>query len=160
MTVNRIAPFVVLFAIFAVLQPALIALDCVQGPATAAKAFAKDYYYLDADMQKWLSNADGDAKAMVDDFLYKKEQEAAMRGFAPNRLRRMFTQIHVATEEVEHNTATVHVKGNTRVAIYPPFMVIGKLFNIGNDYPVDVTMHLVKENGKWRVSQKTFAMMP
>lgn len=159
MTFNRIAPFVALFAIFAVLQLALIGLDCIQTPASVAKAFAKDYYYLDADMQKWLSMQDGDTQTVVGDFLYGKEKEAADRGFAPNRLRRMFTSMHVTTEHVEDNTASVHIKGNTRVAIYPPFMVIGKLFCIGKNYPVEGTIDLVKEKGKWRVSQEAFAAL-
>lgn len=160
MTFNRIAPFVALFVIFAVLQLALIAADCLQNPASVARAFAEDYFYLDTDMQKWISHKNGDPKAMVDDLLYKKGQEASQRGFSTNYLRRLFTHIHVTTEHVEDGRAAVHVKGNTRIAINRIFMIVGKLFGMSRDYPVDATIYLTREDGKWRVLPDSFAMMP
>jgi hypothetical protein len=150
-SLNRFAPFVVLIALFVVLQAALIGLDFRQGPGAVAEAFAKDYYYLDADMQKWLCAGEADSSDSVQAFLNRKSDEAAQRGFDISYLRRMFTHIHTQTISQDAESAVVHLTGTTRVAINPVFMVVGKLFRIGNDYPVDATIELIKENGRWRV---------
>lgn len=155
---NRIVPVIVLVAVFIVLQPLLMALDCRQSPATVAKQFIKDYYYLDADMQNLLCTKEGNAGQWVDDYLHGKTEEAAQRGFSINYLRRMFTHIHLETEQHGADRATVHIEGTTRTAINPAYMVIGKMFRIGQNYPVNTSVNLVKENGRWRVCQKAFGM--
>jgi hypothetical protein len=148
---SRIAPVIVLFAVWIVLQLQLIALDCWQTPASVAKAFVKDYYYLDAGMQRWLCAKEGDPAQPVAIFLQSKTDEAAQRGFSVTYLRQRFTHLHLETEHHGKDAATVHVKGTTRTAIYPAFMVIGQMFRIGQDYPVALTIDLIKENGQWRV---------
>lgn len=153
---NRIAPVIVLFAVFIVLQPLLIALDCQQTPASVAKQFIKNYYYLDADMQKTLCADECDAGQWVNQYLQSKTDEAAQRGFSVNYLRRMFTHMHLESEIHDDDVAVVHVEGTTRTAINPLFMAIGRLFNIGQDYPVDTKVILVKEDGRWRVCQQAF----
>jgi hypothetical protein len=148
---NRFAPFVALIVLFAVLQPLLIAVDLQQTPARAAKAFIRDYYYLDPAMQKWLCTDPAESREAVDAYLQFKKDEAAQRGFDVSYTRHMFTKLHVETLSREEDSARVHISGTTRVAINPVFMVIGKLFGLGRDYPVDVTLELVQQNGRWRV---------
>lgn len=157
-SLNRFAPFAILFALFVVLQVVFIGLACQQGPSSVAEAFAKDYYYLDADMQKWMCTQEGDNSEAVQAFLNAKNDEAAQRGFDVSYLRHMFTHIHVQTISQNAESASVHLKGTTRVAVNPVFMVIGKMFRIGKDYPVDVTIDLVKENGRWRVCKKALEL--
>ncbi|MFZ1983818.1 MAG: hypothetical protein WAU91_05345 [Desulfatitalea sp.] len=147
---NRFAPFVVLFAIFSVLQPALVALDCRQTPASVAKRFIQEYYYLDPSMQQWLCAQSG-GDPWVSHYLQSKSDEAARRGFDVTYLRRMFTHLHVETIAAAADSATVQVKGVTRAGIYPAFMVVAKMFGIGQDYPVDVIVYLIKEKGRWKV---------
>jgi hypothetical protein len=151
---NRFAPFVVLAVLFVVLQPALVALDCRQTPASVAKQFIKDYYYLDPGMEKWLCAQVTDAQ-WVDAYLHGQSDEAARRGFSVNYLRRMFTRLHVKTIEAKADSASVHVRGTARGGIYPAFMVVGKMFGLGQNYTVDSTVHLVKENGRWRVCNQS-----
>lgn len=157
---NRIAPLIVLVAVFIVVQPILMALDCWQTPAKVAKQFIKDYYYLDAGMQKWICQKDGDAGPWVDAYLHGKSREAAQRGFNVTYLRKMFTHMHMETEMHGADKATVHIEGTTRTAINPVFMVIGKMkiFNIGQNYPVQTAIEVVKENGKWRVCKRALGM--
>lgn len=153
---NRIVPVVALVVIAFALQLTLVVLNCWQSPATVAKQFIKDYYYLDADMQKSLCAKEGDPEDLVDNYLYSKQVEAAQRGFDVTYLRKLFTHIHVETKHQDAQTAEVHITGTLRTAINPAYMVIGKLkfFNIGKDYHVDTPIELVKENGKWRVCGK------
>lgn len=155
---NRFAPFAILVALFVLLQAAFIGLDCQRGPAAVAKAFAKDYFYLDADMQQYLCNRGDDSRTAVQAFLDHKREAAAQRGFGIDYLRHMFTHIRVETLQQDADTAKVRVEGVTRVAINPAFMVIGKLFRIGRNYPVDATLDLVREKGSWRVCGKAFGL--
>jgi hypothetical protein len=87
----------------------------------------------------------------VANYLNKKRSEAAQRGLSPNYLRRLFIEMHLKTVDHTDTSAKVHIEGETRTAINPVIMVIGKVFHIGQTYPVDITLDLVKEKGRWRV---------
>ncbi len=155
-----IAPFIIVIGIAVVLQLALIGIDCQQTPVKVAKAFASDYYYLDADMQDYLCEelaADGE---LVENFLFSKEKEASQRGLGTNYLRHMFTRLHVTVVEPGEDKMTVHLTGTSRVAINPAFMMVGRLFGIGQDYAVDQTLELVKEGKDWRVCGTPFGLNP
>lgn len=154
---NRYTPFVVLLILVVVLQGALIGLDCVQTPARVAKQFAKDYEYLDTDMQNYLCQELAQSDAVAD-YLYAKQQEAAQRGLSTNYLRRMFTEIEVEPVSQDATSAKLRIDGITRVAINPAFMVIGKLFFIGENYPVETTLDLVKEGDGWKVCGTPFGL--
>ena len=147
---GRFAPFVVLVVLFVVLQPVLVVLDCRQTPASVAKQFVEDYYYLDPDMEKWLCDQVV-ATQWVETYLQSKTDEAAQRGLSIKNLRRMFTHMHLETLTAQEDAAVVQVKGTLRTAIYPAFMVIGKMFGIGQNYDVETTLNLIKEDGRWRV---------
>jgi hypothetical protein len=147
---GRFAPFVVLVVLFVVLQPVLVVLDCRQTPASVAKQFVEDYYYLDPDMEKSLCGQAVETQ-FVETYLQSKADEAAQRGFSIKTLRCMFTHIHLETLTEQEDAAVVQVKGTLRTAIYPAFMVIGKMFGIGQNYNVETTINLIKEDGRWRV---------
>jgi len=146
----NLAPFAIVIGIAIVLQLALIGADCRQTPDRIARNFAEAYYSLDPQMQDYLcaSLAEND---VVDNFLYQKKKEASQRGFSTNYLRHKFTKLHIMVVESGDTTMTLHLKGTTRVCINTPFMIVGKLFGIGRDYPVDEHIDLVKENDQWRV---------
>ncbi len=145
-----LAPFAIVICIAIVLQLALIGADCRQTPDRIARNFAQAYYSIDPQMQDYLCTglAEND---VVGNFLYQKKQEASQRGFSTNYLRHKFTKLHIKVVESGDTTMTLHLKGTTRVCINTPFMIVGKLFGIGRDYPVDAHIDLVKENDKWRV---------
>ncbi len=147
---GRFAPFVVLVVLFVVLQPVLVVLDCRQTPTSVAKQFVEDYYYLDPAMEKFLCAQVAETE-WVDTYLQGKADEAARRGFSAKNLRRMFTHMHLETLTAQEDAAVVQVKGNLRTAIYPAFMVVGKMFGIGQNYDVETTINLIKEDGRWRV---------
>lgn len=155
---NRIVSFAILFIVAIVFQLALIAADYRQTPLRVATRFAKDYFYLDADMQDYLCEslaADGD---LVDEYLYGKYQEASQRGLSTHYLRRMFTELHLKTLEQDETSAHIRIEGTTRVAINPVFMVVGNWFYIGDNYPVEADLELVKEDGGWRVCGSPFEL--
>ena len=150
-----IAPLLIVIGITVVLQLALIGIDCRETPVKVAKAFASDYYYQDylcEDLAK-----DGE---LVNNYLISKEKEAYQRGLGTNYLRHMFTKLHVSVVEPGEDKMTVHLTGTTRVCINPAFMMVGRLFGIGQDYAVDETLELVKEGKKWRVCGTPFGLSP
>ena len=155
-----IAPLFLIIGIAVVLQLALIAVDCRQTPVKVAKAFAGDYVYLDADMQNHLCADLAEDGEMVNNFLYSKEKEAGHRGLETKYLRKKFTIRHARVVEPGEDKMAIHLTGTTRVCINPAFMLVGKLFGIGKDYPVDETLELVKENNQWRVCGTPFGMAP
>ena len=152
-----LAPFAIVIGLAVVLQLALIGVDCRQTPDKIARGFAEAYYYINPDMQDYLCSSLIE-KGAVDNFIYRKKQEASQRGFSTNYLRQKFTRLHLDATETGDTTMSFHLQGTTRVCIYPPFMIVGKLFGIGQDYPVDTHIDLVKENGQWRVCGNPFGI--
>lgn len=145
-----LTPIAITIGIAIVLQLALIGIDCRQTPDKIARNFAEAYYYLEPDMQNYVCAALVEEGA-VGNFLYRKKQEAQQRGFSTNYLRRKFIEMHLKAVDTGADSMEVHLEGTTRTCINPAFMVIGKLFGIGRNYPVEGTIDLVKENGQWRV---------
>ncbi len=144
-------PFISLIVILIVGQFILISVDRRQSATRVAKAFIESYYYLDPAMQNFLCAQNTDSGQAVATYLQRVADEAALRGYDINYMRRMFTKIHLKPIAQDEKSARIHISGNTRTAINPAFMLIGDLFNIGSDYPVDATLELVNENGQWRV---------
>jgi hypothetical protein len=152
-------PFAVVIGIAIVLQLALIGIDCQQTPDKVARNFAEAYYSLNPDMQDYLCASLAE-KGVVDQYLYQKKQQASDRGFSTHYLRHAFTELHVNVEEPGDTAMTIHLHGTTRVFINRPFMIVGKLFGLGRDYPVDAHIDVVKENSRWRVCGNPFGIDP
>ena len=155
----NLAPFAVVIGIAVILQLALIGIDCQQTPDSVARNFTEAYFDLNPDMQNYLCTSLVE-KGVVDRYLYQEKQQASSRGFSTNYIRKAFTKLHVNLEEASNSNMTFHVHGTTRVCVNRPFMIIGKLFGLGRDYPVDEHIDLVKENGRWRVCGNPFGIHP
>ena len=154
---NRYAPFAVLLVLLVIVQAALIALDCRQTPARVAGQFARKYHYLDPGMQKYLCQELAQSDA-VDSYLHARRFEAQQRGLPANYLRHMFTHLQVAVVSQDDAGAQLHLEGSTRVAINPAFMLIGKIFRLADQYPVEATLDLVKEEDGWKVCGAPFGL--
>jgi hypothetical protein len=111
-------------------------------------------------MQDYLCQSLAEDGQVVDSFLYQKQTEAQQRGFSTNYLRRMFTSMHLKIIKQDDKSALIHVEGTTRIAINPAFMLVGRLFQIGENHPVDETIELVKEEDGWRVCGAPFGLQP
>jgi len=155
-----IVPLFIVIGIAVVLQLALIGIDCQETPVKVAKAFASDYYYLDAEMQDYLCEDLAADDGLVNNYLISRDKEAYQRGLGTNYLRHKFTKLHVSVVEPGEDRMTVHLSGTTRVCINPAFMMVGRLFGIGQDHSVDETLELVKEGKNWRVCGTPFGLSP
>jgi hypothetical protein len=156
MTKQNLAPFGLAAALAVILQLALVALDCSQTPAKVARNFAEAYYLLDADMEKHVCRALKEEDTGIGNYLYGKQLEASQRGLAFSYLRHKLVSAHLEMVESSDATAKIRLTGQSRVCVNPAFMLVGKLFQIGRDHPVDETIDLVKEEGRWRVCGGSF----
>lgn len=156
MTKQKLAPFGLVVGLAIILQLAFMGLDCKQTPAKVARNFADAYYYLDADMATYVCGALQEESDAVGNYLYQKQLEASQRGLSTNYLRHKLVHAHLEMIESGDTTAKIHLTGKSRVCINRVFMLVGKYFQLGQDYPVDETIELVKEDGRWRVCGGSF----
>ena len=148
---KRLMQFGIVIVLAVIVQLIFIAADCRDTPVRIAEEFARNYFYLDPAMDDQLCTAlSADGETVVD-YLYEVTRDAAQRGFGKKYVRRMFTELHIHIVSQDDTSARVLVSGETRTAINPAFMVIGKLFHLGEYHPVDMHLELVKEPEGWRV---------
>jgi len=142
------------------LQLIMVAADTRNTPNDAAIAFSKAYFGLCPELAQTMANngVNEDEIDVADAYLHSKYLEAASRGYELKRLRKSFSYIHIKTIAQDANTATVHIKGTTRITINPVFGFVGKIFFLTTPTTVEETINLVRENGKWKVSGQPFEL--
>ena len=129
-------------------------------PVHTAVAFTKAYYGLDTDMadylcSEYIENEDVD---VVDQYLNQVSLEAEAMGFEPAFMRSQLFHLHAEIIEQTETEAVIHLTGSRKRNINPVFTIIGKLFILGETYPVDEILNLIKEDGKWKVCGKAFTL--
>lgn len=154
------------FTIFAVLvigvmlQIMLVFADQREAPAKTAVAFSKAYFELDPAMVKYLcsaftTNEEGD---VVAEYLSRVADDARIVGFDRNYMRSRLYSVHTEIISQSDTEAEVRILAERKRNINPIFTVVGRLFSIGETYPVDETLKLVKEDGRWKVCGRAFSL--
>jgi len=57
------------------------------------------------------------------------------------------------------DSAVVSLKGERRRTINPVFGLVARWFGLGERHPVEETLNLVKEGGRWKVCGKPFQLV-
>ncbi|MBW2367357.1 MAG: hypothetical protein JRH15_05690 [Deltaproteobacteria bacterium] len=157
---NRIVPLglVVLFGIL--LQAGLAFMDCKDTPYDTAVSFARDYYRLDPDMAKWMcaDNLTANDADVVAAHIQQATIDTDARGFGPGLGRYALCGVHTQTEYIDDTEASVHLTGTRRICIHPAFTFVARIFHIGDIYPVDETIRVVQEDGRWKVCGDLFSL--
>lgn len=156
---NRYFALAGVIALGLVLQVMLIGLDFMPAPYKTAVAFAKAYYKLDPSMETYLcedTRFEDDANVTAQ-YVYAKTRSANARGFDKSYLKSQLYNIETHTTYVSDTEATVTISAVRRTAINPVFAWVAKLFFIGGSYPVEGTIDVVKEDGRWKVCANTFS---
>ena len=156
---NRYIALAGVIALGFVLQVMLIGLYAMPAPYKSAVAFTKAYFKLDPSMEKYLcedSRFEDDINVTAQ-FIYEKSSSASARGFDKNFLRSQLYNIETHTTYASDTEATVTLSAVRRTAINPVFAWVAKLFGIGGSYPVEGTIEVVKEDGRWKVCANTFS---
>ena len=145
--------FIPLFLLAFVLQGALILLDCRQSATQTAVAFSKAYFMADPAMadlvcDEVLGDEDETSVAL---YLHRVATEAQFRGVPVGYIRHQLEHIHTETIHQDDTSAEIHLTARKRVCINPVFAWVAKLFFLGDTQKVEAELHLVKEEGQWKV---------
>jgi hypothetical protein len=142
-----------------VVQVMLLGLYAIPAPYKTAVAFTKAYYKLDPSMEAHMcadSRFEDDVNVTAQ-YIYEKSREAHARGFDKSYLKSQLYNIETHTTYASDTEATVAVSAVRRTAINPLFAWVAKLFRMGGSYPVEGSIEVVKENGRWRVCANSFS---
>ena len=144
-----ILALVVLLGVF--VQVILAAASCKETPARAAETFTRAFFNLDPAMtERMCADLTADKNA-VDDLIHETSMLARKRGFSPGYMRMHLFQVESAVVAQDDQTAQVHLKSEMRRNIHPAFAVFAKMWGLGESFPLDETLDLVKEGDAWKV---------
>jgi hypothetical protein len=144
-----------------ILQVVLVMAGPKDTPGHAAVEFSKAYFMLDGDMAERLCSEVGenDGSEVVADYLQRMAAAARTEGFAPSWKKMALSHIEIETRMVDDNTAQVHLSCHRRRSPNLIFGAVAKVFFLSDSYPVDATLTVVKEDGRWKVCGRPFSLM-
>ncbi|MGA7143618.1 MAG: hypothetical protein WBY47_03865 [Desulfobacterales bacterium] len=157
---SRSAGIILVIVVGIVVQLIFSMADIRDTPSKAVVEFSKAYFNLDKSMakricKKELVSKDGN---VVDQYLYHAAQTAKARGFNIDFLKNKLYHIETETISKTNTEAQIRITGRIRVAINSIYPVIAQMFNIGATHKVDQIIHVIKENGQWKVCGKLFSL--
>jgi hypothetical protein len=159
---NRSVGIILVLIIGFVVQIIFSMADAKDSPNKAVVEFSKSYFMLDKSMTKRICKkllASEDTN-VVDEYLYSAAKTARERGFDINFLKHKLYHIQTETISKNNTEAAIRITGKIRVAINSVYPVVAKIFNIGSTHKVDEIIHVIKEDGKWKVCGKLFSLTP
>jgi len=141
-----------------ILQVILAVADQRDNPEKAAVEFAEAYFWLDPAMANRLCQqlSKTPENGAVANYLRRVEQEARSLGYQAEYMKQGLYHIQAQTALKDPDTAEVKIKGERRRTINPVFGLVARWFFVGETYPVEETLSLVKEGGRWKVCGKPF----
>ena len=143
-----------------VVQVALIFADSKDTPARTAVGFATAYYNLNPSMADYLCSelAAQDDVDLVEAYINQVADQARQSGFEFNYMRMRLFSVHTEVLSQSESEAAVRITAVARRNINPVFTLVAKLFYIGESHPVDQTLNLIKEDGRWKVCGNAFSL--
>jgi hypothetical protein len=157
---SRSAGIILVLIVALVVQLIFSLVGMRETPSKTVVEFSKAYFNFDKSMakqicKKELASKDGN---VVDQYLYHVAQTAKERGFKVDFLRNKLYDIEIETISKTDTKAQIRITGKLRVSINSVYPVIAKIFNIGATHKVDEVIHVIKENGHWKVCGKLFSL--
>ena len=150
-TLKQFATLVPVLIIAIALQGIFIIFDQHDLPNAAAAEFSKAYYLLDqCKMEKYICKALKDDGA-VGDYLHQAVLTASARGFDASYLKNRLVHIQTEVVKIDDTNAVVELTAKKRKSINPVFELVGQLFFLIDTTDVNQKIHLVKEDGEWKV---------
>lgn len=147
--------------VFIILQGILISIGKVDSPVEAAVDFTKAYFMLDGpSMSERLCSemVEDEELNIVDAYLNSVADRASMMGFSTDYMKNQLSHISTEMQITDENKAEVRITGERLRSINPIFALIGRLFFLIESHEVDVTLSLVREDGRWKVCGRPFSL--
>ena len=155
---SRRSVFTQVFVLAFFLQIFFILADVQDSPGKAAEHFSVMYYQLDPAMQGCLCDelTQDEKNAMVEAYIRNAEKTASDLGYPLSYMK--YCVYNVKTHTIRHPSGRmdVHLTGDMKKEFNPVFTHIARLFATGKTYPLDRTLPMVRENGKWKVCERFF----
>jgi hypothetical protein len=144
-----------------VLQVVLAVAERRDSPERAAVEFAEAYFWLDESMGNHLCKTlqGGPDGSVVKDYLQRAGDEARAMGFERSYMKQALYEIHTQTDIKKADSAEVHLKAVRKRVINPVFSVIARIFFVAEPHPVEATLDMVKEDGRWKVCGRPLALV-
>ena len=143
-----------------VVQLVLIFADSKDTPARTAVGFATAYFNLNPSMADYLCNelVEQEDANLVQNYINQVADQARQSGFEMNYMRMRLFSVHTEIVSQSESEAEVRITAKARRNINPVFTLIAKFFYIGETHPVDETLKLIKEDGRWKICGNAFSL--
>lgn len=158
---SKFLTFTSILMLALVLQVLLAVAEQRDNPEAAAVEFAKAYFQLEPSMAGRLCRElvkDPDAD-VVADYLERVGDEARGLGFEPGYMVQGLDGIQAKTSLQGADRAQVTLTAVRRRTINPVFGAVARWFFVGETHPVEATLDLVKEDGRWKVCGRPLALI-
>jgi len=144
-----------------ILQVVLVLAGQQDTPGHAAVEFSRAYFMLDRAMAERLCSktAENEGMDVVSDYLRRTAAAARSEGFEPSWKKMALSHIEIKTQMVDDHTARVHLSAHRRRSPNIIFGALAKVFFLSDSYPVDETLTVVKEDGRWKVCGRPFSLL-
>ncbi len=155
---GKFSAFMAVFFLGILLQVILVYADTRDTPGKAAVAFARMYYQLDPAMSTRLCDelAMDEEKNTVAAYLQNTADQARELGYDVSYMKYTLYDVETRTLKKSPDSAEIRITGEMKKGINPLFAYVGKLFSLGKTTPLDKTVNVVKEGGKWKVCEGFF----
>ena len=155
---SKIAGIILVLIVGLFVQMLFVFAGTKDTPTKAVVEFSKAYFQLDKSMAKRICDERlaSEEVDIVDQHIHDVSEEAKERGFDITFMQRKLYHIEVDTINKTDNNAQIRITGKTRVAINPVYPIVAKSFGLGETHEVDETIHVIKEQGKWKVCGNLF----
>jgi hypothetical protein len=156
---NKRSAFTTVFLLAFFFQAIFVFADTRDTPGKAAVEFARMYYQLDSAMTTRLCDELAlDEKNNVASYIQNTAKQANERGYDVGYMKNSLFNVKTHTLKMDSSSAEIRITGDMKKGINPLFAYVGKLFLLGKTTPLDQTVNVIKEGGKWKVCEGFFSV--
>lgn len=157
---NKRSAFTTVFLLAFFFQVVFVFAETRDTPSKAVVEFTRMYYQLDAAMATRLCDelAMDEEVNVVAAYIQSTAKQANERGFDVSYMKNNLYNVKTHTLKMNSSSAEIRITGDLKKGINPMFAYVGKLFFLGKTTPLDQTVNVIKEGGKWKVCEGFFSV--
>ncbi len=95
---------------------------------------------------------------VVASYIQSMAKQANERGYDVSYMKNSLFNVRTHTLKMNSSSAEIRITGDMKKGINPLFAYVGKLFILGKTTPLDQTVNVIKEGGKWKVCEGFFSV--